>query len=327
MDWWKELENWAEEMGRKYKVDIELFNAEKDKWAKGKPRYHVKIGIWPWGATFLYGTLEELESYIKEVVENYINPKNYKCPFCKKRYSLRELRSEEKFQCSCGSILLVSEWKNGFTLHENSAFNEILENLPNFERETVSLYIFEYSFYVEDVFKNVIYTNVEGWPSYWIKGKPVVRKEYEIEQRRPVEFKLIKNGYRLIEKSRKQFCSLWENEEGHKIGVDYDIDNKPQTIWIECKGILTREEIWAFEETTKEDFINALEEELGEISAIPICDFEFIQGLPVDAEEFEKRNLSELLKELEGRFSEAQFKVLKKYRIRLDELKERAKEF
>ena len=32
MDWWKELENWAEEMGRKYKVDPKKSEKKIQEW-------------------------------------------------------------------------------------------------------------------------------------------------------------------------------------------------------------------------------------------------------------------------------------------------------
>jgi len=334
MDWWEQLEKWAEEMSQKYNVFVEIHDAVRQ--GKKKNRYLMKLGIYPWGTTFVEGTLEELEEFIKTIVKEEIDKPQYSCPFCGTKYSLRDLSDkdyilEKGSLCLCGAKLLIADSKSSFHIHDNPAFEEIEKLLTPFEREQVKFFVFEIGFFVEDVFKNVKFDWINGWPAYWIKGeKPIVRKEYEIQQIRPVEYKLIKEGYSLWDKEISYSywnCSVWRNPKEHKIAIEYDIFEvgdkaKYQTIWIEVKGILTTKQIWTFEEKTETDYVEELSEILdGELFSFA-CNYEWINALPIEPNEFLEANLERLKQELENKFSSAQLKLLEKFNLSIEELEE-----
>jgi len=332
MDWWEHLENWAEKMAKKYNVFVEIHDAVR----QGKNRYLMKLGVYPWGTTFVEGTLEELEKFIKTIVEKEIDSHQYKCPFCGTSYSLRDLSDEnfllkENFLCLCGAKLLIAQMKSSKHIHKNPAFEEIEKLLTPFEKEQVELFVFKNGFFIEDIFKNIKFDWINGWPAYWIKGeKPIVRKEYEIQQIRPVEYKLIREGYSLLDKKifySYWHCSIWENEEGHKITIEYDDFEvgdraKYQNVWIEVKGILTSNQIWNFQEKTEADYGEELSEILGGECIWYACKDEWIDAFPITPEKFLKVNLENLKQELEDRFSSAQLKLLKKFNLSVEELDE-----
>ncbi len=284
----------------------------------------VKLGIYPWGTTFVEGTLEELEKFIKTIVEEEINKPNYACPFCKSPYSLRDL-DREIFVCKCGAKLIKADCRSSEHIHNNCAFEEIKKTLTPFERKQVEFFIFKNRFFVEEVFKNVKFAWIDGWQGYWIKGeKPIIRKEYEIYQLRPVEHKLIKEGYEILA-TNSWFCSIWENKKGHKIIVEYDDfeAGKPvqySSIWIEVKGILTNKQIWNFQDKTGADYAEEISEMLDGEMTWSSCEDEYIDAIPVKPEEFLNADLEKLKQELEKRFSLAQLKVLKKYNLTPEDL-------
>jgi len=323
MDWWQKLMQWEEKMSEKYNVHVEVHDATRINKKKGI--YLVKLDVYPWGTTSVEGTLEELEKFVKTIVEEEINPPNYSCPFCGTSYSLRELDGEV-FLCKCGAKLFKAFCTSSTPTHDNSAFRQIEELLTPFEKEQVELFIFKNHFLVEDVFKNVKFDWINRKQGYWIKGeKPIVRKEYEIQELRPIECRLIKEGYEFLEGDWS--CSVWINEEEHEIGLEYE-DVKPgkpvryYSVWIEVEGILTTNKIWNFQDLTEADYGEEISQMLGgELTWFRCKDASF-DALSVKPEEFLNANLQELKRQLEEKFSSAQLKVLKKYNLKPEDLEE-----
>lgn len=186
--WLDELEEFLER-----EVDARGLEWDLDEWVRtGRKTYVIKIGIYPWGKTFLEGTLEEIQDYVLEIAESTLS-KRWKCPFCGTKIDWRRATGLER--CVCGARFRQSHMMSyGGAIHDNDAWEEIEDRLrASVKEEKWSLYetLLESGAYIEDLFGGVAYLGkVFGWPAYALRGKLCVKPVGEITKRGPNSLRL-----------------------------------------------------------------------------------------------------------------------------------------
>lgn len=93
----------------------------------GKKHCTIKVGIYPWGVTFLEGKINELRECFREIVQE-IKKKTWACPYCGAKIGWRETTGEKK--CSCGAEFRQSSSQVCLgSVHDNNAWEGIKEKL------------------------------------------------------------------------------------------------------------------------------------------------------------------------------------------------------
>ncbi|SHF72797.1 hypothetical protein SAMN02745218_02964 [Desulfofundulus australicus DSM 11792] len=150
----------------------------------GKKHCIIKVGIYPWGVTFLEGRIEELRKCFKEIVQE-IEKKSWICPYCNVRIGWREATGGKK--CGCGAEFRQSSCRaySGF-VHNNNAWGDIKERLRRTctnEEWAVYEILLEGGEWIENLFNGVKYLgNVFGWPTYALRGKLSVKPIHQLLQ-------------------------------------------------------------------------------------------------------------------------------------------------
>ncbi|MGB9886266.1 MAG: hypothetical protein ACPLRW_04635 [Moorellales bacterium] len=189
----REIEAEAAARNRAWLDDLEEFLAreiesrglewELHDWLRvGKGAYVVKLGVYPWGTTFLEGTLEEIRECVFEIIRE-VETARWRCPFCGLELGWREVTVWER--CACGARFRQSTLRSaGGSVHENNAWEEIEERLLfSLTEGERFLYrtLLDAGVPVEDLFHGVAYLGkVFGWPAYAVRGEPRVKSREEL---------------------------------------------------------------------------------------------------------------------------------------------------
>jgi len=176
---------WLDELVKflEKKVESRGLEWEIHDWIRtGKNTYIVKIGIYPWGTTFLEGTLDEIQECVLDIVGE-VESARWRCPFCGVELGWHEVTVQG--ECMCGARFRQSTCRSVFgSAHENNVWEEIEERilscLPEKERELYSTLI-NVGVRVEDLFENVAYLGkVFGWPTYVVQKQMRAKPKEEI---------------------------------------------------------------------------------------------------------------------------------------------------
>jgi len=78
----------------------------------GGNTFGVKVGIYPWGKTIIYGTAAELRKMVGDILTE-IATDRFKCPFCAAVQPL-DITSHQRASCECGTEFFVRHsWQSG----------------------------------------------------------------------------------------------------------------------------------------------------------------------------------------------------------------------
>lgn len=178
---------WLDSLEKFLRREVESRGLEwelRDWLRVGRNAYVVKIGVYPWGTTFLEGTLEEIRECVLEIVKEVESAK-WQCPFCSSELGWREITVQGR--CACGARFRRSAVRSaGGSVHENNVWEEIEKRLlfPLAENERLFYrMLLDAGVRIEDLFHGVAYLGkVFGWPAYAVRGELRVKSREELLQ-------------------------------------------------------------------------------------------------------------------------------------------------
>lgn len=152
--------------------EVELFESDVDRLS-GHDRYSLKIGLWPWGITFLEGNADDILENVAEVIRE-MRSFSLACPFCKNKYDHRDilrlhLQTRGPIDCSCSAQILISsveDTSGGTDVHE--LLRDRYGHLYSDEERKI---LDAQGVYPDEIFSGVRYAGrVFGWKTYAVKG-------------------------------------------------------------------------------------------------------------------------------------------------------------
>ena len=136
--------------------------------------------------------------------------------------------------------------------------------------------------------------------------------------------KLADEGYKLITLIPSNGnCTVYQNKEGHKIGLEYNGNGDIELVWIEicCEGILNIDQIKKIEEITNAEYIVEIRKMLRGLNLF-ICKetADFIDAISIEPKKFIKKSIFDWLKEFKEKYKRAELQLLEKYNLKLNDL-------
>lgn len=197
------LEEALEEEVASEGFEWELFEVVRS----GRKHCIIKVGIYPWGVTFLEGRVAELRECFREIVQE-IKKKTWFCPYCNTRIGWREATGEKK--CSCGAEFKQSSSQTcSGSVHDNNAWEEIEKKLRRTctgEDWTVYEALLEGGEQIEELFDGVKYLGkVFGWPTYALRGRLSVKPVKQLLENEYCALKLglLRSGFEPVVVNRR----------------------------------------------------------------------------------------------------------------------------
>jgi ribosomal protein L37AE/L43A len=186
----------------------------------GKNRCTIKLAVYPWGTTFLEGSLKEISSAVHEIIET-VQETSWICPFCRKEITWEIAVGKRKCKCGAKAIKSNSRYAGEY-LHSNDAWQKIEKELQKkYSKEKWNLYsmLLKSGIHIEDLIFGVKYLGkVFSWPAYMLKGNLELKSQDKIIKNEQVALTLglLKLGY-------KYRVNRWA---GNIDGIDIEISLK-----------------------------------------------------------------------------------------------------